>query len=117
MTEDEAGLSGNVSACVCLYTTFPTQEEAERIAHALVAAKVCACVNLLRDITSVYVWEGTVHQATEVAALIKTTDAQIEAVNDLLTELHPYKTPAVMKLIGGAALPATETWIRESVGE
>ncbi len=83
---------------VLLYTTWPDAETAEAAGRAAVEAGVCACVNVLAPMTSIYRWEGAVERATETPMIVKTTAAAAEAARAFLTERHPYALPAVVAL-------------------
>ena len=53
-------------------TNLPDQDSARRVAEALIAGHLAACVNLLAPCTSVYRWRGQVETAEEIPLLIKT---------------------------------------------
>lgn len=61
-----------VSALIC-FCTCPDADSAERIATALVAERLAACVNLLPGLRSVYRWQRKVEAAAEVLLLVKTS--------------------------------------------
>jgi len=84
-------------------STFPDPETAGQIARVLVEEQLAACVNLVPGVRSIYRWEGTVKDATETLAIIKTTRPGYDALAQRLVELHPYDVPEVLALplIGG----------------
>ncbi len=92
------------SEFVFVYTTFPDQTSALKVADHLVAKRLAACVNLSAPVTSVYEWQGQRETATEIAALIKTRRALAEAVIEAAKPLHPYSLPCfvVLPIDGGA---------------
>ena len=49
--------------------TAPDAEVAERIARRLVGDRLAACVQQVPGLTSTYVWEGEVEQASEIPAI------------------------------------------------
>ena len=79
-----------VVVCHC---TCPDAEVAERIADALVAERLAACVNILPGLRSVYRWQGAVERADEVLLLVKTTPDRVATVAALVAALHPYELP------------------------
>ena len=90
-----AAARGTVPAVslVQVLTTFDSRDDALRLAHAAVAARVAACVQLVGPITSVYRWQGSVEEAAEFLCVFK---APAEALGSLLAfvrERHPYHTP------------------------
>ena len=66
--------------------TVPDQETADRIAGTLVEEKLAACVNIIKDITSVYRWQGEICRDAELLLLVKTTQSNFEkmAINLLI---------------------------------
>ena len=94
--------------------TAPDAEVAERIARRLVGDRLAACVQQVPGLTSTYVWEGEVEQASEVLLLVKTTAESFEAVCAAVTAVHPYDVPEVL------AIPVTEgaapylSWVASS---
>ncbi len=79
-------------------TTFPDKERATDAARILVEEKLCACVNILPGVTSLYVWEGKSCEDSEVLALIKTSADKASELERRLLELHPYDTPEFILL-------------------
>ena len=98
-------------ACLC---TCPDAATAERIAQALVAERLAACVNLLPGVGSVYRWEGRVERAEEVLLLIKTTRARLETLTARVVELHPYELPEVVAVDIAGGLPGYLAWIDDA---
>lgn len=92
-----------MSEFVFIYSTFPDQASALKVAEHLVDAKLAACVNLSAPVTSVYVWQGKRETATEIAALIKTRRTLAERVIEAAKPLHPYEVPCfvILPLEGG----------------
>ncbi|HLJ89134.1 MAG TPA: divalent-cation tolerance protein CutA [Candidatus Angelobacter sp.] len=84
-------------ACVVL-TTAGTQEEARRIAGALVERKLAACVNIVPQVESVYRWQGKVESSAEWLLIIKTQIAAFEQVRAAIKELHSYELPECIQL-------------------
>ena len=95
-------------------TTAPDPLVAEAIARALVDAQLAACVSLLPGVTSVYRWQGQVETAREVQLLIKTRTANMGALMDEITRLHPYALPELISLPIDGGLPAYLEWLRFS---
>jgi periplasmic divalent cation tolerance protein len=52
-------------------TTTEKRDEAERIAQALVEARLAACVQILGPMASLYRWQGKIEQAQEWLCLVK----------------------------------------------
>jgi periplasmic divalent cation tolerance protein len=87
-----------MSDVALIHATFADAAEAERVATAVLAERLAACVNILAPCISIYRWQGQVERAQEVAALFKTTPLLARRLRDRIAALHSY------------ALPVIETW-------
>lgn len=99
------------------YCTCPDADSAQRIAEALVAERLAACVNRLPGIASTYRWQGEVTTDSEQLLLIKTTDARFEALRTRLLALHPYDLPELIAVPIEHAHAAYLEWVREATGD
>lgn len=107
-----------MSEVVLLYTTWPDAESAEAAGRAAVEAGVCACVNVLAPMISIYRWESAVERATETPMIVKTTLEAAAGARELLNALHPYDLPAVVALpvsAEGSSAPFLQ-WIVDGSG-
>jgi periplasmic divalent cation tolerance protein len=82
---------------VIVMTTCPTDEEANRIAAALVQGKMAACVQT-SAITSTYRWQGAVESSKEVGLMIKARRANYAAIEALIRVMHSYENPEVLAI-------------------
>jgi periplasmic divalent cation tolerance protein len=96
-------------------STTSSQEEARKIAHALVDQKIAACVNIVPSVESIYRWEGKVETAQEWLLIIKTIEPALERLLDMICELHSYDVPELVVLGVQEGNPAYLRWIGESV--
>jgi periplasmic divalent cation tolerance protein len=79
---------------LAVVTTVDSQQEAQRMARALVERGLAACAQI-SQIESFYSWDGAVQNAQEFRVLFKTTNALYEAVELAIRELHSYELPAI----------------------
>ena len=100
---------------VIVLSTLPNSEKAAEVARILVEEQLCACVNLVQQVRSIYRWEGKVTEDQETLAIIKTLRTQADALSARLVSLHPYQVPEVivLPLVGGHA--PYLAWIADSV--
>lgn len=86
------------SEFVFIYTPLPSLDAAERLARALVEARLAACVNIYPGVVSVYEWKGEIAREDEVVAFIKTRRAIADEAIAAAWALHPYDVPAFLVL-------------------
>jgi periplasmic divalent cation tolerance protein len=88
---------------------------AEALARALVEEGLCACVNLLPGVRSVFRWQGNVDTAEETLLVLKTTTALRERLRARIAALHPYEVPEILEVAIDGGLPAYLQWLCGSV--
>jgi len=86
--------------------TAGSQEEAERIAQALVAEMLAACVNVVPGVTSIYRWEGQVQRDQEWLLLAKSRRDVLDRLVERVQALHSYEVPEIIALpLAGGSEP------------
>ena len=100
---------------VLVLTTVGADFDARALAHALVEARLAACVNILPAIHSVYRWEGRVMDDAEQLLIIKTSGERVEELRAELFKRHPYEVPEFVVLQIDQTSDAYGAWIRESI--
>jgi periplasmic divalent cation tolerance protein len=96
-------------------TTASSQEEARKLANALVERRLAACVNILPKIDSIYRWKDKVEEAQEFLLLIKTTQSAITRLCEAIRELHSYELPECIAIpIEEGSTPYLK-WIHDSI--
>lgn len=100
---------------VLVVINFPNVAVARQIGTALIQEQVAACVNLIPNIESIYLWEGKVEHENEVAALVKTTAESYECLQARVLDLHPYENPELLLLPIEGGSKAYLQWVRETV--
>jgi periplasmic divalent cation tolerance protein len=94
-------------------TTCPDEACAERIARALVAEGLAACVNILPPMRSIYRWKGKIEDASEQLLVIKSATARFPAIRDRLRALHPYELPEIIAVPIADGLPEYLAWLNK----
>ncbi len=101
---------------VQVITTTATQEDALKIAHALVEQRLAACVQVVGPLTSVYRWQGRIEQAAEWQCTIKTRQDQLAALEAAIRKLHPYQVPEILALPVSAGGADYLAWMDDELG-
>lgn len=83
---------------IVILVTASSEEEARKIASYLVEKRLAACVNLFKDIESIYRWKGKISDEKEVLMLIKTRKKLYKSVEDEVKKLHSYEVPEIIAL-------------------
>lgn len=101
---------------VQITTTTGNRQDAEQIAAELISRRLAGCVQVSGPITSTFRWQGKVETAEEWVCVIKTSRAQVAAVQAALAEIHPYEVPEVIATPIVAGSTAYLKWLEEQLG-
>lgn len=100
----------------CLvWCSIDTQENAQRLAHLLVKEQVAACVSILPQITSVYVWDNVTEQSQECLLLIKSSTECFDALSQTITQHHPYEVPEILMQTVTDGHPPYLAWMQQNL--
>lgn len=102
-------------SALLVFTNLPDRATAEKLADALIEARVAACVNILAPCRSVYRWKDGVQHDEEHPVLVKTTAERYAALEAAIRERHPYELPEIIAVPVERGLPAYLTWLAEEV--
>ena len=81
---------------ILVLITAQTEGEAASIATALVEAGLAGCVNIIRDIRSIYSWQGKIEDEKEALMIAKTRMELFNALEKRVKELHSYTVPEII---------------------
>ena len=83
---------------IVVLVTCGSEEEALKIANALVEEHLAACANIISPIRSIYRWEGKIWDEREWLLIIKTQSHLFETLEKKVKSLHSYSVPEIVSL-------------------
>jgi periplasmic divalent cation tolerance protein len=101
---------------IIVFMTASNEDEAAKIARALVEARIAGCVNIINNVRSIYRWQGKIEDEKEVFMVAKTRQELFQTLIKRVKELHSYTVPEVI------AIPIVEgsadylQWLEEVTG-
>ena len=104
-----------MTSAIQIVTTTANRSDADRIAAALVAQRLAACVQVDGPIVSCYRWQGAIETAEEWRCTIKTTRELYEQVEQAIRGLHPYQVPEILALPVIAGSQSYLDWLVQEV--
>lgn len=86
-----------------LFITTATDEEAHKIAEALINQRKVACINIIPGVSSLFLWQGKPDSAQESLLIVKTKASRLNEIITLVKRLHCYDVPEIIALpvVGG----------------
>ena len=94
--------------------TSASEEEGEKIAYALLAAKLAAGVNLV-PVNSIYTWQGKVNRDRQWQLIIKTDLALFEELAAKIKALHSYEVPEIIAIPIVAGSQSYLNWMKDNL--
>ncbi len=95
--------------------TVPNIDEGQKIAKNLVESKLAACVNIIKNISSIYRWKGEIKEDSEHLLLIKTTEEKSDLLIQKINEIHSYSEPECIGLKINKGSETYLNWISDVV--
>lgn len=100
-----------------VYMTTASIEEARKIGHTLIEARLAACVNIVAGMRSLYWRDGKIEEGGETILIAKTRESLVPILTERVRALHSYKVPCVVSLaIEGGNKPFLD-WIEAETEE
>ena len=93
-----------------------SEDEATRIADALLHARLAACVQVVGPVHSRYWWQGARETALEHLCMVKSRLSLVDAVVAAVRAEHSYETPEIVAVPIVAGDAAYLEWLRSETG-
>ena len=82
------------------YTTTSDFNNAKSISKRFLNDKKAVCINLIKDVNSFYLDNGSVNSANEIIMIIKTNLNKRE-IEEYINKIHNYEIPLVVEIKSG----------------
>ena len=83
---------------ILVYITAKDKEHALSIGKTLVEERLCACVNIMDSMTSIYHWEGQINTDNESVLIAKTVSEKFDTLQERVKQLHTYTCPCIVSI-------------------
>jgi len=83
---------------IVVLSACDSEEQAGRVAHALVEQRLAACVNIVPRARSIYRWKGQVEDASEWVLIIKSRRDLMEQLRAAIGKVHSYEIPEFLAI-------------------
>lgn len=98
-----------------IYITAGSKDETVMIGKALINARLAACVNIIENMYSMYIWDEKLQDANEIILIAKTTKERVPDLIEKVNALHSYKCPCIVSLPVSDGNPAFLKWVADEV--
>jgi periplasmic divalent cation tolerance protein len=100
---------------ILVISTCAAEADAERLARALLDARLAGCVNVVPGVRSFYRWKGEIESAGEFLLIVKTSRDLFPALCAEIEKLHPYEVPELLALPVLAGAENYLTWLESNL--
>jgi periplasmic divalent cation tolerance protein len=83
---------------IVVYITTSGEEEAAKIAQVLVEERLAGCVNIVRDVRSIYKWQEKIEDDKEFLMIVKTRKELFNLLKKRVKEIHSYTVPEIIAI-------------------
>jgi len=84
-----------LSKALIVFVTIPL-DKAKIFSRKLLKQKLCACVNIIKAVESLFWWQGKIDTAKEALLIIKTKDSQFLKLKKYIEKIHPYSVCEIL---------------------
>ena len=98
-----------------VYSFYPKLNQAKKIAKLSIKKKLAACVNINKNINSLFYWKNKMFDEKEVELSFKTNEQKVNKLISFLELNHPYECPCIL------AFPVKKTnknflnWVKNEI--
>ncbi len=98
-----------------IYITTSNKDEARTIGKALVTSRLAACVNIIDNMNSIYLWEGKIQDDQEAILIAKTTKDRVSELIEKVKAMHSYECPCIVSLPVSGGNRLFLNWVSDEV--
>tara|TARA_B100001123_G_scaffold417495_1_gene520307 strand:+ start:5837 stop:6199 length:363 start_codon:yes stop_codon:yes gene_type:complete len=99
------------------WTTLPSEKEALDLARGMVEDRLAACAQVDGPVQSTFRWKGIVDNAEEWRLVAKFHKDKGKALEQWLSENHPYDEPQWIAVEADLVSASYANWVSQEAGE
>lgn len=100
---------------IIVFCTTPSSEISNQIADVCIQKKIAACCNIMSSVKSVYEWEGKVEKSDEQLLMIKSTEDNFKAIENIINSIHTYDVPEIISVKINNGSESYLKWINQTI--
>jgi periplasmic divalent cation tolerance protein len=100
---------------VIIFVTCASNNEAQKIAAALLKKRLVACGNIVGGVRSKFWWKGKIDSTKETLLILKAKSANFKAVEKKVKRIHSYDVPEIIAIPIVAGSSDYLNWIKDNI--
>ena len=97
-----------------LFLTCANQEEADKIAQALLEKKLVVCVKK-SPVNSDFLWQGKIDHGNEILLVMDSSEELFDQGEQEVKRLHSYDTPNLVSVLVSKASTGISEWMGQEL--
>jgi len=97
---------------IVVLVTVP-QAKAKTLAKKILKTRLCACVNIIKGVDSLFWWQGKIDRAKEALLIMKTQRKLFRRLAGEIKKHHPYTVPEIISLTIDGITSDYKKWLKE----
>ena len=98
-----------------IYITAGSTTEAKSIGEKLVRSGLAACVNIIENMNSLFLWKGEIEDRQETVLIAKTRSDRTPDLIEAVKSIHSDECPCILSLPVQGGDSAFLQWIADTV--
>lgn len=96
-----------------VFITASSEDEAVKISKNLIGEKLAGCVNIVKNLRSIYFWQGKIEDDSEVLMIVKTKAELFDKLSDRVKSMHSYTVPEIIGIEIKKGSESYLSWLNE----
>lgn len=92
------------------------KEEGKKIAKTLLEQKLCACVNIVEEVNSFFLWQNKIDSEKECLLVAKTDNSLFAKLEKEVRNIHPYDVPEIISFKLNNVSKPYQNWLNQELG-
>ena len=98
-----------------VFATTMSFDNAQQISRILVTESLAACCSILHNVSSIFVWQGSIEERIEYMLIIKTANDKLNELESRIKELHTDDVPEIIAISLDSASGPYIDWLMHSI--
>ena len=94
---------------------FPKHNYAKKIARLAIKKKLAACVNMNKNVNSIFMWKNKLCEENEIEISFKTCLKKVKPLINFIESKHPYECPPIISIPIGKINKKFSDWILDEL--
>lgn len=102
---------------IVILITASDENEAQKLSRILVESHLAGCVNMIKDIRSIYFWKDNIEDEAETLLVAKARREDFQKITEVIKMNHSYTVPEIIALPMVEGSESYLDWLRDATNK